>query len=118
MTLDDFRIRHALRIAFLLGTASAAALANQPSTLVSGPRTPMCYCRCEHGAGARLCTKMCDLAKYEKRWWATSCHRKSFSVKEAESPNSTSPSRKTNRTELARKEVLSNSVRFVLSGRQ
>ena len=46
---------------------------------------------------------MCDLPKYEKRWWATSCHRKSFSVKEAESPNSTSPSRKTNRTELARK---------------
>src|ERR1700676_3154928 len=105
MTLQTLRIRHAIRIAILLGTASAAALANQPPTLVSGPRTPMCYCQCEHGAGARLCTKMCDLPKYEKRWWATSCHKKSFAVKEVASPNSKSPSRKTNRTELARKEV-------------
>ena len=103
MTLPAHRIRHAIRIAILLGTASAAALANQSPTLVSGPQTPICYCRCEHGAGAKQCTKMCELPQYENRWWATSCHRKSSAVNEAGSPDSNTHSRKTNRTEEARR---------------
>src|SRR6266436_3501773 len=61
MKLQAHRIRHAIRIVILLGTASAAALANQSPTLVSGPRTSICYCHCEHGAGAKQCTKMCEL---------------------------------------------------------
>src|ERR1019366_9221476 len=76
MTKQARRIHQAIRIAILLGTASAAALANQPPTLVSGPKTPLCYCHCEHETG-KQCTKMCELPKYEKRWWANSCHKKS-----------------------------------------
>jgi hypothetical protein len=103
MKLPAHRIRHAIRIAILLGTASAAALANQSPTLVSGARTPMCYCHCEQGAGAKQCTKMCELPQYEKRWWATSCHKHSSFAKESASRDSNSHSRKTNRTEEARR---------------
>jgi hypothetical protein len=105
MKLQAHRIRHAIRIVILLGTASAAALANQSPTLVSVPRTPMCYCQCEHGAGAKQCRKMCELPKFENRWWATSCHKKSSFAKESElqDSKSNSHSRKTNRTEEARR---------------
>ena len=102
MTLAG-RIRHGIRIAIILGTASAAALANQPPILVSGAKTPMCYCHCQHEAGAKQCTKMCDLPKYEKRWWATSCHKKNSSVKEAAPQDSYRQSHKTNRVEEARR---------------
>src|SRR6266853_2309457 len=102
MKLQAHRIRHAIRIAILLGTASTTALANQSPTLVSGTRTPMCYCRCEHGAGAKQCAKMCELPQFENRWWATSCHKKSSAVNETGSPDSNTHSRKTNRTEEAR----------------
>jgi|SRR5579864_2626553 len=97
------RIRHALRIALVLGTASCAALANQSPTAVSASKTPMCYCHCEHEAGARQCTKMCELPQYENRWWATSCHKKSSSLNESAPHDSNSHSRKTNRTEEARR---------------
>jgi hypothetical protein len=103
MTSQAFRIRQAIRIAILLGTASAAALANQSPTLVSAPKTPMCYCHCDHGAGAKQCTKMCELPQYENRWWATSCHKKSTVAKQAAAPDTNSHSRKTNETEEARR---------------
>src|ERR1700730_14543651 len=103
MTLQVHQIRHAIRIVILLGTASAAALANQSPTLVSGTQTPMCYCHCDHGAGAKQCTKMCELPQYENRWWATSCHKKNSTAKEAAPQDSNSNSLKTNRTEEARR---------------
>jgi hypothetical protein len=86
-----------------LGAVSAAAWANQSPILVSGPQTPMCYCHCEHRAGVKQCTKMCELPQYESRWWATSCHKKSAMAKEPASQDSNSHSRKTNRTEEARR---------------
>src|SRR5437879_13462568 len=101
MKLQAHKIRHAIRITVLLGTASGAALANQSPTLVSGPRTPMCYCHCEHGAGAKQCAKMCELPQYEKRWWATSCHKRGSFTKESASRDSNSHSRKSNRNEEA-----------------
>ena len=39
----------------------------------------MCYCDCDAKAGSTMCTHMCDLAKYENRSWATSCHKKAES---------------------------------------
>src|SRR6266481_6995277 len=97
------RTRQGIRIAILLATVSVAALANQSPTLVSRAKTPMCYCHCDHGAGARQCTKMCELPQYENRWWATSCHKKSSFAKESASQDSksNSHSRKTNRIEEA-----------------
>src|SRR5882762_3957281 len=105
MTFQAHRIRQVIRIAILLGTASAAALANQSPTLVSAPKTPMCYCHCDHGTGLKQCTKMCELPQYENRWWATSCHKKSGVVKgaAARQSDSNSHSRKTNDTEEARR---------------
>jgi hypothetical protein len=35
-----------------------------------------CYCQCEGHDGMVSCPKkMCELPKYETRWWATSCHK-------------------------------------------
>jgi hypothetical protein len=35
-----------------------------------------CYCQCEGHDGMASCPKkMCELPKYEARWWATSCHK-------------------------------------------
>jgi len=35
-----------------------------------------CYCQCEGHDGIASCPKkMCELPKYEGRWWATSCHK-------------------------------------------
>src|SRR5258707_4910728 len=96
------RTRHGIRIIILLATVSAAALANQSPTLISRAKTPMCYCHCDHLAGARQCTKMCELPQYENRWWATSCHKKSSSAEVAAPHDSNSHSKKTNRTEQAR----------------
>src|SRR3981081_1341531 len=95
------RVRQAIRIAILVGTASAAALANQSAISVTASKTPMCYCHCDHGA--KQCTKMCELPQYENRWWATSCHKISSFAKKVESIDSNQHPRKTNRTEDARR---------------
>jgi hypothetical protein len=100
MTTQTHRVRQAIRIAILIGTAAAAALANESPLQVSGPQTPMCYCKCEHETGKK-CTKMCELPQYENRWWATSCHKKSAVGNTPSAPASNSGSRKTNRTEEA-----------------
>jgi hypothetical protein len=36
----------------------------------------ICYCDCDAKPGSPLCLQMCELAKYENRSWATSCHKK------------------------------------------
>jgi hypothetical protein len=53
--------------------------------------------------GGKQCTKMCELPQYENRWWANSCHKKSAMGANGGSPASNSGSRKTNRTEEARR---------------
>ena len=97
MTTRAHRIRFAIGTAILVGAASAATLANHSQTLIFGPKTPLCYCHCDH---AKQCTKMCDLPKYENRWWANSC-RKKTALKSPDAPAAISPSRKTNRKEQA-----------------
>jgi hypothetical protein len=101
MTTRTNRIRQAIYVAILLGTASAAALANQFPTLFSGAKIPMCYCNCEKVSGAKKCTKMCELPQYENRWWAISCHKKISDTIQPSAPSSNSGSRKTNRKEEA-----------------
>ncbi len=102
MTTRTNRLRHSIRIAILLGIVSAAALANQSPTLISGVKTPMCYCDCEKMSGAKKCTKMCELPQYANRWWAISCHKKVSDGLQPFAPSSNSGSRKTNRREEAR----------------
>jgi len=95
------RIGLAIRTAILLAAVSSAALASPSPTLHLSAKTPLCYCHCEHMDGGKQCTKMCELPKYENRWWANSCHKKSLTAKEPVSPASNSGSHKTNRTEEA-----------------
>jgi len=45
--------RQAICTAILLGTVSAAALANQSPTLRAGPATPLCYCHCAYETGQK-----------------------------------------------------------------
>ncbi len=94
--------RHAIRTAILLVTLSAAALANQPTALRSGPATPLCYCHCAYEAGMKHCTKMCELPKFQDRWWAISCHKKNLPAIESSSPAANPGSKKTNRNEQVR----------------
>ena len=95
--------RQAIRAAILLGTVSAAALANQAPMLRLGPATPLCYCHCAYESGMKHCTKMCELPQYENRWWAISCHKKSSTATESSFPATYPGSKKTNRTEEARR---------------
>ena len=93
--------RQAIRTAILLGTVSAAALANQMPTLRSEPVTPLCYCHCAYETGMKHCTKMCELPQYQDRWWAISCQKKNSTSSESSLPASNSGSKKTNRKEQA-----------------
>jgi len=44
--------------------------------LTSSTHQFQCYCQCEKHGGHSACPmKMCEIPKYEKRWWATSCHK-------------------------------------------
>src|SRR6266481_2785239 len=94
------RVRQAIHIAILLGAASAA-FASQSPMLVSRPKTPLCYCTCEHETG-KQCTKMCELPQYQNRWWARSCKKRSAATNAPGATGSNSGSHKTNRTEEAR----------------
>jgi hypothetical protein len=63
----------------------------------------MCYCDCDAEAGSTMCTHMCNLAKYEDRSWATSCHKKPDSERDDPSGTPGARSRKDNHVQEARK---------------
>src|SRR4029077_1852319 len=102
MKLGGRGLRQAVRIAIVLGTISAAALANQSPAVWSKFATPLCYCHCAYETGTKHCTKMCELPQFQNRWWAISCHKKNSPVNESSSPASNPGSEKTNRKEQAR----------------
>jgi len=63
--------------------------------LLADGRTPQpavakqfkCYCQCEGQNGMATCPKkMCDLPKYESRWWATSCHKRAAEPASSKEP--------------------------------
>jgi hypothetical protein len=93
--------RQAIRTAILLGTVSAAALANTSPGLLSELPTLLCYCHCAYETGAKHCTKMCELPQYQDRWWAISCQKKNPTASESSIPVPATGSRKTNRKEKA-----------------
>jgi hypothetical protein len=94
-------IQQVIRTAILLGTISAAALANQGPVFRTEPATPLCYCHCRYESGMTHCTKMCELPQYQKRWWAISCQKKNSTTSKSSSPVTNPGSKKTNRTEQA-----------------
>jgi hypothetical protein len=68
----------------------------------SGPEK-MCYCDCDAKAGSPMCTHMCELAKYENRSWANSCHRKEQSEPAQPSSQPGAHSTKDNGVQQARR---------------
>ncbi len=69
------RLYQSLGILLLAALSSSALLANRRASQTSGRPASRCACQCNTDAGHLECTKMCELPKYEARWWATSCHR-------------------------------------------
>ncbi len=61
-----------------------------------------CYCQCQTRENKRECMKMCELPKYEGRWWAVSC-RKRPQMTPPKSPASRPEPAKKNQVEHARR---------------
>jgi len=81
-----------------------AALANQHSTQVARPDTPLCFCGRAYESGTKAYTTACKVPEYEDHLWVSPCHNeKNSSAKKPAPPISNSPSRKTNHTEVARR---------------
>ena len=88
--------------AILFGTLGlATASANQRPPQVSRRASNFCYCQCQTHENKRECTKMCELPKYEGRWWAVSCHTRP-QVTPPKSPASHPQPAKKNHVEHAR----------------
>ncbi len=64
-------------ILILAGLAATGAFANTLSPYTAQRSKTLCYCRCDNKKQKPECIKMCELPKYENRWWATSCHKAS-----------------------------------------
>jgi hypothetical protein len=64
-------------MAMLIGAALAFCAPVWSDAHISGNSSEerMCYCDCDAAPGSKMCMHMCELAKYENRDWATSCHR-------------------------------------------
>src|ERR1700722_13707565 len=70
-----FRITSAVTL--LAACASFTIFADGRVPQACGAREFKCYCQCEGQDGMASCPKkMCELPKYEDRWWATSCHKR------------------------------------------
>jgi len=65
-----FSVSCAAAVALL--ATSLNLLADTPDSLLS-VSPGGCYCHCSESHARIGCVKMCDLAKYASRWWATSC---------------------------------------------
>jgi hypothetical protein len=96
------RLHRELFVLILLIAAATVALADQPTPLIPAPPARLCYCDCKPEQGAMQCTRMCELPKYQNRWWAQSCQRKGVLIRKSPEDNSNIKSNKTNHTEDAR----------------
>jgi hypothetical protein len=71
-------LRTKLRLFLLIAgaLASCAPVWSDAGALTgTGQTKRMCYCGCDEKPGSPMCMHMCNLAKYENRSWATSCHK-------------------------------------------
>ncbi|HKT47501.1 MAG TPA: hypothetical protein VJP87_08260 [Candidatus Acidoferrales bacterium] len=65
-------LRKAGSIAIVAFAFAAGLLADTPLQL-RRVGVDECYCHCAEGHTRAGCAKMCELPKYAKRWWATTC---------------------------------------------
>ncbi len=73
-------LRKVLLAASILATAAIASFADQGDWSMQMGTQGICYCGCDHAFGARHCAKMCEIPKFENRWWAQSCHKPAHAV--------------------------------------
>ena len=98
--------RSARKVALILMFAAAAAPVWSDTRVArdSSESRKLCYCGCDREPGSPMCMHMCELAKYENRWWAASCHKKqSASPAPPEQQQQRSRSTKSNRVQEARR---------------
>lgn len=62
----------------------------------------LCYCGCDHMRGSAMCMHMCELAKYQSRWWAASCQKKQDKILPPASSGQRTNSKTNNHTQQAR----------------
>jgi hypothetical protein len=79
--------RKVLAAALITATAAILALADQGDWAMKMGTQGICYCGCDHAFGSRHCGKMCEIPKYEHRWWAQSCHKPAHVAAPAAAPS-------------------------------
>jgi hypothetical protein len=77
-----------LAVGLLIPLSSVALLAlpETPSQILPHGPHGFCYCGCDKMMGQKRCLKLCELPKYENRWWATSCHKRTLTPEAAPAP--------------------------------
>jgi hypothetical protein len=69
-------IFQATALIVMIACAALPILADGRAPQPTSAKQFKCYCQCEGHDGMASCPKkMCELPKYEGRWWATSCHK-------------------------------------------
>src|ERR1700674_3571570 len=76
----------AISLALLTLLASPAS-ADRGAAGHSVEAKKLCYCGCDHEMGAPMCAHLCELPKYQDRWWATSCRKQQPDSSKAASPS-------------------------------
>ncbi|SRR5579885_3568392 len=66
------KVRKIVALLAMALACGAGLLADTPSR-IRYVDTGECYCRCAEGHTRVGCAKICELPKYAKRWWATTC---------------------------------------------
>lgn len=94
-------VRYLLAFSLLALQAGSAAHAERHDPAPSARKSFECYCACNAKDKKDECAKMCELPKYEPRWWATSCHKKP--AKAPKQSSQPSRSRRDNGLENARR---------------
>lgn len=89
---DMRSIKPALAVLLLAGMVPSGALGDQRAPQPTRRSTRVCYCGCNMKDAKMECTKMCELPKYEKRPWATSCRKRQARPLQLRQPSSQPPS--------------------------
>lgn len=95
------RILWAAVTAFVLLCLAGTQAWSDVSAAFDSHAKKTCYCDCDKMAGSAMCKHMCELPKYQGRWWAASCSRKQGSAPAA-APQQHSNSSRSNRVQSAR----------------
>jgi len=94
--------KRAAVLALLLLAVLSPAWSDIRSAASANRSKKLCYCDCGMKAGAKMCAEMCELPKYQDRWWAASCLKKLRDALAPAAPVEHSHSKKNNRVQDAR----------------